>query len=176
MIKKFLLLLNLLLVLFFGYKVVVLLVEIGYKSVSGHPLEGFDFEEIKKPSYKRNKEYRNFFGVKEKPASKKNISKQKDLLNELITKDLILRVQGIFILEDDGYAVISVVERKKRGKQEVKKVKVGDKIYDFSVTSIRSGSISLKNNLSAMIDLKIFKPFEKTPETTKQNISTRKPS
>jgi hypothetical protein len=64
---------------------------------------------------------------------------------------------GIFISEDVRYAVISILDKKKkRHKTEGKKVSTGDKIKDFSVVSILPGSISLADSLSNKIDLRIF--------------------
>ena len=122
----------------------------------------YSFVDIKIPSLKMSREYRNVFGVKLSEIAEETSrhSSSNGALNELIAGDEVVRVVGIFISEDVRYAVISILDKKKRKhKTEGKKVSIGDKIKDFSVVSILPGSISLSADSSEQIVLRIFKPF-----------------
>ena len=159
MTGKFFISLNVLLVVVFAYKLFVLYGEIRYEGADGQNRLDYSFVDIKRPLLKISKEYRNIFGVKLTETAEKNsqLDPVNGALNELITGDEVVRVMGIFISEDVRYAVISILDKKKRRhKTKGKKVSTGDKIKDFSVVSILPGSISLADSTSNKIDLRIF--------------------
>lgn len=162
MTKKFFLFLNLLLIAVFAYRLFVLYAETGYADTEGRNIVDYSLVDIKRPPVKMSQEYRNIFGVKLTEIAKKNSQhgSGNGALNELISGDEVVRVMGIFISEDVRYAVISILDKKKRRhKTEGKKVNIGDKIKDFSVVSILPGSIGLVDGASNKIDLRIFKPL-----------------
>ena len=162
MTRKFFISLNVLLVVVFAYKLFALFGEIRYEGAEGQSSVDYSLADIKRPFLKISKEYRNIFGVKPTETAKKSFQpgSGNGALNELVAGDEVIRVMGIFISEDVRYAVISIFDKKKRKhKTEGKKISIGDKIKDFSVVSILPGSISLADNASNKIDLRIFKPF-----------------
>ena len=162
MTRKFFISLNALLIVVFAYRLFALYMEIRYKGTGGQNSVDYSFVDIKIPSLKMSREYRNVFGVKLSEIAEETSrhSSSNGALNELIAGDEVVRVVGIFISEDVRYAVISILDKKKRKhKTEGKKVSIGDKIKDFSVVSILPGSISLSADSSEQIVLRIFKPF-----------------
>lgn len=135
--------------------------EIRFKVKKKPDYLNYTFVEVKRPSVQAAAKYRNIFGV-EPPEITKAVSQHsagQGHLNELVTKDEIIRLQGIFITKDLRYVVISITDRKRRNKEEVTKVGIGDKIKDFTVDSILPGSVGLADGSSDIIHLKIFKPF-----------------
>lgn len=159
--RKFFISLNVFLILVFAYKLFALYGEIKYESAEGQNSLDYSLVDIKRPALELNPEYRNIFGIKLTEIAKKNSQpgSGSGALNELIAGDEVVRVMGIFISEDVRYAVISILDKKKRRhKTKGKKISIGDKIRDFSVISILPGSISLADSASNKIDLRIFKP------------------
>lgn len=162
MTRKFFLFLNLLLIAVFAYQLFALYAEIRYRETEGQSSVDYSLADIKRPPLKINEEYRNIFGLKLTEITEKNSQpgSGNGALNELIAGDEVVRVMGIFISKDIRYAVVSILDKKKkRHKTEGKKVSIGDKIKDFSVISILPGSISLADSASNKIDLRIFKQF-----------------
>ena len=162
MTRKFFISLNVLLVVVFAYKLFALYGEIRYEGAEGQSSVDYSLADIKRPPLKISEEYRNIFGVKLTKIAEKNSQPDSGngALNELIAGDEVIRVMGIFISEDVRYAVISILDKKKRRHEtEGKKVSIGDKIKDFSVVSILPGSIGLADSASNKIDLRIFKQF-----------------
>lgn len=160
--RKFFISLNVFLIVVFAYKLFALHGEIRYEGVEGQSSVNYSLADIKRPPLKISEEYRNIFGLKPTEIAKKNSQpgSGNGALNELIAGDEVVRVMGIFISKDIRYAVVSILDKKKkRHKTKGKKVSIGDKIKDFSVVSILPGSISLADSLSNKIDLRIFKPF-----------------
>lgn len=158
MTGKIFLILNILLLLLFGYKLFNLSGTIRYKGEKKFTKISYDFIEIKRPTYKIDKEYRNIFGLKplvpdEKRSSQRDKGGPQD---ELHTGDLTLRVKGIFIADDLEYAIISLFNKKTR-KSEEKKVGLGDKINDLSIIDILPGYVSLMNDSEEELTLRIFK-------------------
>jgi len=80
-------------------------------------------------------------------------------LNELVSGDEIIRVQGIFLTDKARFAIVSIIGRKKgKGKdEEPVKVMSGEKIRDFVVTRITPGSVHLAGPSSKAVILRIFK-------------------
>ena len=159
MTGKFFISLNVLLVVVFAYKLFALYGEIRYEGAEGQNSVDYNLADIKRPPLKISDEYRNIFDVRLTESAKKNSQpvSGSSALNELVAGDEVVRVMGIFISEDTRYAVISILDKKKRRhKIEGKKVSIGDKIKDFSVISILPGSISLADTASNKIDLRIF--------------------
>lgn len=161
MTRKFFISLNVFLILVFAYKLFALYEEIRYEGAEGQNSLDYSFVDIKRPPLKISKEYRNIFGVKLTELVKNSqLCSGNGVLNELVSGDEVIRVMGIFISGDIRYAVISILDKKKRRhKTEGDKISIGDKIKDFSVVSILPGSISLADSASNKIDLRIFKPF-----------------
>lgn len=162
MTRKFFISLNALLIVVFAYRLFALYTEIRYKGTEGQNSVDYSFVDIKIPSLKMSREYRNVFGVKVSEIAEETSrhSSSNGVLSELIAGDEVVRVVGIFISGDVRYAVVSILDKKKRRhKSEGKKVSIGDKIQGFSVVSILPGHISLVDSSSNKIDLKIFKPF-----------------
>ena len=161
MAKKYLLLFNLLLVLIFAFKVLSLNTKIGSKERNKSNVLNYDFSEVKRPVVKPKDEYANIFGVKLPENSKESSQDDSGLgpLNELITKDQVIRVQGIFTTEDHRQAVISLAAKDGKSKEKIIKVVEGDKINNFTVDSIMQGSVGLSNEAADTIQLKIFKPM-----------------
>lgn len=153
--------LNLILIVFFSYRLFALYAEIRYRDTEAQNSVDYSLVDIKRPLLKISEEYRNIFGVKLTELVKNSQpGSGNGVLNELVSGDEVVRVMGIFISGDIRYAVISILDKKKRRhKTEGKKVSIGDKIKDFSVVSILPGSISLADSASNKIDLRIFKPF-----------------
>ena len=154
--------LNLLLIAVFAYRLFALYAEIRYRDTEVQNSVDYSFVDIKRPLLKSSEEYLNIFGIKPTEIAKKNSQpgSGSGVLNELVSGDEVVRVMGIFISKDVRYAVISILDKKKRRhKTEGKKVSIGDKIKDFSVISILPGSISLADSASNKIDLRIFKQF-----------------
>jgi hypothetical protein len=117
--------------------------------------------EIERPKTKVKKEYANIFGVKstEPVGETTPIATVQSDLNQLITKDNIIRLQGTFITEENRYAVLTITDRKQKDKAELVKVNLGDKIRNFRVDSILPGAVDLSNEASDAIRLRIFKPI-----------------
>lgn len=159
MTRKFFISLNVFLILVFAYKLFALYGEIRYEGAEGQSSVNYSLADIKRPPLKISEEYRNIFGVKLTEIAKNSQhSSVNGALNELVAGDEVVRVMGIFISEDVRYAVISILDKKKRRhKAKGKKVGIGDKIKNFSVVSILPGSISLADSASNKIDLRIFK-------------------
>lgn len=153
--------LNLILIVFFSYRLFALYAEIRYRDTEGQNSVDYSLVDIKRPPLKISEEYRNIFGVKLTELAKNSQpGSGNGVLNELVSGDEVIRVMGIFISGNIRYAVISILDKKKRRhKTEGKKVSIGDKIKEFSVVSILPGSISLADSASNKIDLRIFKPF-----------------
>jgi len=158
--KKFFIILNLLLAAVFAWRLVALYKEIGYKGAKPPGTAEIAAPGIKRTAVELSPEYRNIFGTTAAETTKE-ISRHgaagSGALNELITGDEVVRVQGIFITEDGKYAVLSIVNKKgKKQKTEDIKVAVGDRIRGFTVEGIKPGYVSLTGSESNRIDLKIF--------------------
>ena len=148
---------NILLLLLFGYKLLDLSSTLKYKGGGKSINVSPDFVEIKRSAHDMDDAYRNIFGLTtplpEKSAGQKG---KGGPLNELLTGDLILRIRGIFISGGLKYTVISLTNKKTR-KSEEKKLYVGDKVDDFSITDIRPGAVRLGNGSDEKLTLRIFK-------------------
>jgi hypothetical protein len=147
-------------VVIFAYRLFALNAEIRYTGAKGRSFVDYHDVAIKRPPVKMSREYRHLFGVQfAEIARKKSPPGSGDgALNELVSGDEIVRVKGIFISEDVRYAVISILEKKKRRHEsEGKKVSIGDKIKGYSLVSILPGSIVLLDSAANKIVLKIFK-------------------
>ena len=160
MIKKIFIIFNLLLAIVFTWMLFALYVEIGYKGAEPPSIAETADAGIKRPALELNPGYRNIFGITSAETTKKPF-KHGDgngTLNELVSGDEAVRVQGIFITEDKRYAVLSIVNKKKKGrKTEEIKVTPGDSVRGFTVKAIGQGYVSLAGDTSESIDLKIFK-------------------
>ncbi|NIA11250.1 MAG: hypothetical protein GWP10_16390 [Nitrospiraceae bacterium] len=162
MIKKFFIIINLLLAGVFIWKLIALYTEIEYNGIKVLAVTETAPIDIKRPVLRLSPEYRNIFGLTPPKTVKKSPVHQTDkgALTELPSGDEVIRVTGIFISENARYAVISIFNKEKRTyKIKRKKVGLGDKIKDFSVVSILPGSVCLADSASHKIDLRIFKPF-----------------
>ena len=159
--KKYLLFFNILLAAVFAFKLYSLHAKIGPKVKKKPGSLDYTFVEVKRPSVQAAAKFRNIFGVKPMEITKavSHQDSRRGHLNELVTKDEIIRLQGIFITKDLRYAVILIADRKRRNKEVVTKVGIGDKIKNFTVDSILPGSVGLAHDSSDIIHLKIFKPF-----------------
>lgn len=159
---KLFLIANIVLLLIFGYRFYGLYGVINFREERELKKIDYDADTVKRPVSKTHSQYRNIFGLKINDASQamNGVKGNKGRgLNELRDNNLIVRVKGIFITEDRGYAVISIRHSNSK-RWEKKKVEIGDKISEFSVIDIQPGTLSLRNDEAKKITLRIFKKNE----------------
>ena len=131
---KLFLIANIVLLLIFGYRFYDLYGVIKSKEKRELKKIDYDIKAVKKPVFKTYSQYRNIFGLKLNDASQamNGVKGNKGRgLNELRDNNLIVRVKGIFITEDRGYAVISIRHGNSK-RWEKKKVEIG-KSKGFSI-------------------------------------------
>lgn len=159
--KRLILCINLALAAVFAFKLFALNAEIGSQvnketdSLDDTPVQ------VQRPAVKASETYRNIFGVMtpEKTTLPSDRSESEGY-NELVAGDEIIRLRVIIITQSERYAVISVSNRKVRGKEDIKKVHIGEKIRGFTVSAIQSARVSLSGASEEPLLLKIFEPLE----------------
>ena len=160
-VGRFLIIVNLVLASIFVYKVVTLHRELGRKEMAGRDLSIYDFAEIKRPVIETKGNYGAMFGVTVPETSATGMDGHagsvSGILNQLTTGDLIIRVKGIFLAEDEQFAVISITGKKQKKKQEVVKVSVGEELKGFHVTLIEQNTVHLSGPSSQTAVLRIFR-------------------
>jgi hypothetical protein len=159
--KRLILCINLALAAVFAFKLFALNAEIG--SQADKETDSLDETpvQVQRPAVKASEKVRNIFGVMT-PETSTLPSDRSELEghNELVAGDEIIRLRGVFITQSERYAVISVSNKKIRGKEDIKKVHIGEEIRGFTVSAIQSTHVSLSDASAEPFLLKIFEPLE----------------
>ena len=131
----------------------------GEKTIKRKPSE-YVFHKVERPSAVKTEGFGKIFDADSTASESVNTPKHengpKDMLNELIAGDEIIRVQGIFLTEDERFAVISITGKKQKKKQEVLKVRVGEELKGFRVTRVEQNAVHLSNASSQTAVLRVF--------------------
>lgn len=161
MSKKYFIFVNIIFAVIFAFKLFSLHARIWSEEEKPPDAFGYNFTEVKRPSIKKAAGFRNIFGVDMALSENKKENAEQNIvpedLNELVLKDEIIRLRGIFITNDNRYAVISIAKKKKKKKEEMIKAGIGDKIRGFTVDSILPESVYLTGSKQNAIYLRIFK-------------------
>ena len=113
--------------------------------------------QIKRPTHERLDIFAKLF-VSADDSIKQNkqfVSKTIPPKNELLDKQYIIRVLGIFIHDGEKYAVITVSEQNKKT-SNILKVGIGDKIKSYTIDTIASNLITLEDKSGTLVRLRIF--------------------
>lgn len=129
------------------------------KTIKRRPSE-YVFHKVERPSAVKTEGFGKIFDTDTTASEGVNNRKQGngpgDALNELISGDEIIRVQGIFLTEDEEFAIISITGKKQKRNQEVIKVMAGEELKGFHVTFIEQNAVHLSGPLSQTAVLRIF--------------------
>jgi hypothetical protein len=109
--------------------------------------------------------YRKIFDVQSSESAASPTTGAGDPLSQLLTTAKTFQVQGIVISDRATYALLS--NKGDAGKKQAggwKKIKVRDKVEDFSVVAIMPGAVILANDSAGEIVLRIFKEPEVRPK------------
>ena len=159
--RKIPLLFNLFLSLFLASILFSMHMELaGDKTIKRKPSE-YVFHKVERPSAVISRGLGKIFDTDSTVSERANNPKQGngpgDALNELIAGDEILRGQGIFLTEDEQFAIISITGKKQKRNQEVIKVSAGEELKGFHVTLIEQNAVHLSSPSSQTMVLRIFK-------------------
>jgi hypothetical protein len=159
--KRSLIILNVLLAVILCYKGYSMLHEIYRTGAEKYHLPDFTFTALKRPPLELRQNYRNIFDVQSSGSTGSPTTGAGDPLSQLLRTAKTFQVQGILISDTATYAMLS---RKGEGTgnqaAEWTKVRVGDKVEDFSVVAIKPGVVILANDSAGEIVLRIFKEPE----------------
>lgn len=159
--KRLILCINLALAAVFAFKLFALNAEIG--SQVNKETDSLDHTpvQVQRPAVKASEKYRNIFGVMTpETTTLPSDRSESEGYNELMAGDETIRLRGVFITQSERYVVISVSSKKIRGKEDVKKLHIGEKIRGFTVSAIQSARVSLSDASAEPLLLKIFEPLE----------------
>ena len=163
--KKFFILLNIVLIGLFAAGIIILHVEMKNGNREKYSLEKYNFVKITRPSPDIIGNWNTLFGIKplvshvKKSIDHDNQNKKKQTgLNQLNTGREIIRVKGIFITKNQQSAAIVIIPGKnvKRTSGKIRRIVAGDMIKGYKVVSILPESIALSDMLSNKVTLKIF--------------------
>ena len=161
MLKKTPFAFNLFLIALFTYRIFALYGELGYEEEHRPKAFAYTFVDINRPVQKATRQQRNIFGLRY-PDIVKSVNTSvtgNSKLNELVTGGEVIRLRGIFISEDQRYAVISISDKKKKHAEKPEKVGIGDTIRDYILLSVRPDSIVLADGSSDESDKVVLRIF-----------------
>ena len=159
--KRLIICINLALAAFFVFKLFALNTEIGSQVNNGTGSLDETPVRVQKPVVKASETYRNIFGVlTPETTTIPSDRSESQGYNELVAGDEIIRLRLVFVSQSERYAVISVSNKNIRGKEDIKKVHIGEDIRGFMVSAIQSNHVSLSKASAEPFVLKIFKPLE----------------
>ena len=154
--NNYLLLFNLLLALVFGFRLVTLLNGLTSSGKSARQVEASSPVEIKKQKVELLATYRPLFVLKKQESSEKKDEKANTTIREIKIDQGVVRLQGIFITDEDRSAVFSFVEKGKRGSVKKAKYSVGEELYNYEVVAIDLSSVTLAKEGAHPVVLRIF--------------------
>lgn len=164
---KYLISLNLLLALFFGFQTTLLYQEIESMKVAKNMDPVYFFEEIVRQPVGLPQKWQNIFGTLHAEAKVDVAPLESPFLdNDDSSKPFHgkIRLRGIFIYNDMRKAVISIRSVKDKEKQtdhpKLISCKTGDTIDGFVVTRILPDRIVLKSRTSEPVTITIYKPLK----------------
>lgn len=160
MTRKIPLLLNLFLAIFFASILFSMHTElVGDKTIKRKSWE-YVFHKIERPSAVKTEGFGKIFDTGSTVSPKPNRPGQGngpgDALNELIAKNEIIRVQGIFLTEDAQFAIFSITGKTQKKRPQVLKVSLGEALKGFRVSFIEQNAVHLSGPSSQTAVLRIF--------------------
>lgn len=159
--KRLIICINLALAAVFAFKLFALNAEIGSQVNKGTGSLDEPPVRVQRPVVKASGKYWNLFGVMPpETTTLPSDRSESDGFNELVAGDEIIRLRLVFVSQSERYAVISVSNKNIRGKEDIKKVHIGEDIRGFTVRAIQSDHVSLSKASAEPFVLKIFKPLE----------------
>ena len=163
MMKKAMIILNVILGLVFFYRLSGLYDEIVKRERRAPRQVQTNLMEINRPSLTGQIRYRNIFGIVDrdtKPIKGQHSPGAGSVLNpanELAHGSKILRISGIFIQEGSRFAVVSLLEKGKAKNNKPLKVYEGQGVDGYVVESILPDRVILKSPSSEPVALRVFK-------------------
>lgn len=146
MSRKYIVILNAVLIGVFAIRLYFFMSQFAPRARQEEGLKGYTFPEVKRPTVEALREYRNIFGVRPTEAA----------LDSSKVEEEVIRLRGVFITRNQRHAVVSITPLKQGGREEVVRVRVGDKVRELTVKDILPGRIDLQDGDSNIIALKIF--------------------
>lgn len=159
--KRSLIILNLLLAVILCYKGYSMQREIYRAGTEKYKLPDYTFAALKRPPLELRQRYRKIFDVQSSESTASLATGAGDPASQLLMTARTLQLRGILISERATYALLADKgEASKKQAGGWKKIKVGDKVEDFSVVAIMRGAVILANDSAGEIVLRLFKEPE----------------
>jgi len=145
--KKIYISLNVILVIFFGYKILSLNAKLERTPLPAKISPQFNIREIFRPDVIKEFEFEKIFDTREPADSKSDKSIQvlnPDGINQIFDKDVILRLKGIITSKDLSFAVLKIVKKNK----EVETIKLlkGENFRGYLLEKIFKDYVELRGD------------------------------
>jgi len=161
MVKKIIIILNLLLALSLVYKFIALQKHWEEDQQARTVVPNFTQAKINRPVTETLPNVSTIFGMQPlfDSAEAGELGDHDQSPDQLVTNDSIIRVQGIFTRDAARWAVVSITPKNSRAKdkEEFIKVKPADQVGTFQVGSIAPKTVTLSSQDGSTVQLRIFK-------------------
>ena len=154
--NNYLLLANLVLALALGFRLVTLSRGLNVSGQSATQIEASRPVELTLQKVELLAAYRPLFALKEKNSSEKKDDKDNTAIKEIEIDQGVVRLQGIFVTNQERAAVFTFVDKGKRGTAESGRYAVGDKLSNYKVVAIDLSSVTLVKDGGEPVILQMF--------------------